>query len=64
MGKVERLDSVKRLLAALSHVRRLKANGSTRFAEVMDAEEHAQDLGLTARLRILYFAFVTLGTKQ
>ena len=64
MGKVERLNSVKRLLAALSHVRRLKADGSTPFGEVMDAEGHADDLGLTARLRILYFAFVALGAKQ
>jgi hypothetical protein len=60
----ERLHSVRRLLAALAHVRRLTANGSTRFAEVMDAEQHAKDLALTARLRILYFAFAALGKGQ
>lgn len=60
----ERLHSVKRLLAAMAHVTRLKANGSTRLREVMQADEHAKDLALTARLRILYFAFAALGKGQ
>src|SRR5260370_39399619 len=60
----ERLHSVKRLIAALAHVHRLKGNGSTRFGEVMQADEHATDLALTARLRILYFAFAALGKGQ
>jgi hypothetical protein len=62
--KIERLNSMKRLLAALAHVSRLKADGSTRFGRVIDAEQHAEDLGLTARLRILYFAFAALREGQ
>ena len=56
-----RLHSVKRLLAGLRHTTRLKADGSTRLGEVIDAEQHAQDLALTARLRILLFAYKALG---
>jgi len=57
----ERLHSVRRLLAALTHLRRLKGGGSTRFGEVMDAEQHVMDLALTSRLRILLFAYTALG---
>ena len=56
--------SVKRLLAGLRHTTRLKTDGSTRFGQVIESEEHAKDLALTARLRILYFAFVALGEGQ
>jgi hypothetical protein len=64
MTKIERLNSMKRLLAALAHVSRLKANGSTGFGKVIDAEQHAHDLGLTVRLRILYFAFAALRESE
>jgi hypothetical protein len=57
----ERLHSVKRLLAALAHVGRLKANESMHFGQVIESEEHARDLALIARLRILLFAFPVLG---
>lgn len=63
-ANIDRLDSVERLLAALAHVRRLKTNGSTRFGEVMQADEHAKDLALTSRLRILYFAFEALDKAK
>jgi hypothetical protein len=59
-----RLHSVKRLLACLSHTARLKANHSTRLGAVIESEEHAKDLALTARLRILMFAFAALGKGQ
>lgn len=56
--------SVLRLINTLEHVKTLKANGSTRFGKVMQAEQDVKSAALSARLRIIYFAFVALGKGQ
>ena len=63
-ANIERLHSVKRLLAAMDHTSRLMADGSTPFRDVNSALEHVRELGLTARLRILLFAFIALGDDR
>jgi hypothetical protein len=52
--------SVLRLINTLQHAKTLKANGSTRFGKVMQAEQDVKSAALTARLRVLYFAFAAL----
>jgi hypothetical protein len=61
----ERSDyTVARLINNLEHVKALKAIGDTRFGAVMCAEQHVKSAAVSARMRILNFAFAALGAVQ
>ncbi len=52
--------TVARLINTLEHVKALKAIGDTRFGAVMCVEQNAKSAAISARTRILYFAFAAL----
>jgi hypothetical protein len=61
----ERSDyTVARLINTLEHVKALKAIGDTRFGAVICAEQHVKSAALSARLRIINFAFAALGAVR
>lgn len=56
--------TVARLINTLEHVKALKAIGDTRFGAVMCAEQRVKSAAVSARMRILNFAFAALGAVQ